>query len=52
MLVKDCEIKLSSMKREPRSAAGTTTQPANQVTLKADMVKLICQDAKIGQRPQ
>ncbi|QDZ24698.1 subunit 2 of transcription initiation factor IIA [Chloropicon primus] len=45
LLVKDCEIKLHTARRDARDQTGS------QVTLKADMVKLICQDAKIGQRP-
>ena len=47
LLVKDCEIKLSTTKREPKSAGQVNPQQSTE-TLKADMVKLICQDAKIG----
>ena len=45
--MKDCEIKLSTTKREPKSAGQVNPQQSTE-TLKADMVKLICQDAKIG----
>ena len=53
LLVKDCEIILSGKEERPGgSNASAGGQQPNKVTLKSDMVKLVCQDAKVGQRPQ
>eukprot|EP00213_Chloropicon_mariensis_P003078 CAMPEP_0197482982 /NCGR_PEP_ID=MMETSP1309-20131121/56650_1 /TAXON_ID=464262 /ORGANISM="Genus nov. species nov., Strain RCC998" /LENGTH=122 /DNA_ID=CAMNT_0043025565 /DNA_START=206 /DNA_END=574 /DNA_ORIENTATION=+ len=49
LLVKDCEVILSGGKG--RDAQARSSAPPTKVTLKGDMVKLVCQDAKIGQRP-
>jgi len=48
LLVKDCEIVLSG---HGKHGQGPKAQ-APAVTMRGDMVKLVCQDAKIGQRPQ
>jgi len=52
LLVKDCEIILSGKDEGQTSTSVGSGQQPNKVTLKSDMVKLVCQDAKVGQRPQ
>ena len=51
LIVKDCEIKISGTKREPRPAgSGGAAQQSTHATLKSDMIKLVCQDAKISHK--
>ena len=66
LLVKDCEVILSGKeissskgsrtnskgKSKGSAATNSSTVSSDKVTLRSDMVKIVCQDAKVGQRPQ